>query len=945
MTLIFDPPSPRRLPGVRFEAPPQAPDDALPRMDIAFFVGFAASGPLTAAVAVESLTEFETVFGAGIVLARDAVTGEPVDGLLHPAVRGFFSQGGRRCWVLRVAGAEVRVSRFALPSLLTAWRDGPGAAWRFEPATLSARSPGSGADAVRVAARIVAAPAPTRVASFDGAILALRVATDLAVAPRAGDVMRLTFDDVRLYGRVAAASATDPDGSGVPVRLVTLAGLVALRPITATWPAPIPEAVALPALEPFSLAVTQGEWLTDGRLCIGVRIAAQRLPQAGDVAELTFDDASRNAWMALDEVELFEATGLDGQIKATLTGSPWEDAEGAWRVAIDAWQSAGEARTAQLLRVDLQTSTPPDAQSVLADLSMASDSEASAAGQSVFDLPDDEHVFSSDALPSDARLFAQEVAQRDARGRLRSRFALASEAATGERMLLPLGEAEDFDAALGALQSPLVALERDGLTAFGWRLFAEPALAVESCDMLADRAAALRDAGRVPQPLRGMHAAFGGDPQVFVDEPTLLAIPDAVQAGWRPVAAPVAAWTELPALSEPPDPCTGQPFRDCAASPLPRPRFVRGPDPLADGSFTLYWTRPANGVQYELQESINADFGTFAPIYDGPAMRFDVLGRKPGETYYRVRASLGERGSRWSAPVRIEIGAQGFETVPWTQEDMLSIHRLMLRTAAGRGDMLAVLAVPAHFSVPQAASYAMTLRSTRADATTVDGPAAIGKDETRALSHGALHHPWLMIRRDESAIWFPPDGSVCGQLAAGALERGAWIAVANKPLRDVVALGATGMRPTLEQRQRMLDAQVNLLRSAPAGFVVSSADTLTPEADWRPVNVRRLMCLLRRLVLRRGVTYVFEPNDDTLRRTVERGFETLLDDLFRRGAFAGARAPAAYRVNVGADIDTPQRRDAGQFWIELQVAPALPLSFLTVRLWRNGERVLSRETH
>jgi phage tail sheath protein FI len=105
------------------------------------------------------------------------------------------------------------------------------------------------------------------------------------------------------------------------------------------------------------------------------------------------------------------------------------------------------------------------------------------------------------------------------------------------------------------------------------------------------------------------------------------------------------------------------------------------------------------------------------------------------------------------------------------------------------------------------------------------------------------------------------------------------------------------------------------------------------------------MCLLRRLALRRGVTYVFEPNGDTLRRTVERSFEAALDGLFQRGAFAGTRADAAYRVNVSDQINTAQRRDAGQFWIELQVAPALPMQFLTVRLARNGERVLSRETH
>ena len=38
--------STRPLPGIRFDVPPAALDDPLPRMDVAVLVGFAASGPL-----------------------------------------------------------------------------------------------------------------------------------------------------------------------------------------------------------------------------------------------------------------------------------------------------------------------------------------------------------------------------------------------------------------------------------------------------------------------------------------------------------------------------------------------------------------------------------------------------------------------------------------------------------------------------------------------------------------------------------------------------------------------------------------------------------------------------------------------------------------------------------------------------------------------------------
>ncbi|MCW7541366.1 hypothetical protein OOT46_26495, partial [Aquabacterium sp. A7-Y] len=350
------------------------------------------------------------------------------------------------------------------------------------------------------------------------------------------------------------------------------------------------------------------------------------------------------------------------------------------------------------------------------------------------------------------------------------------------------------------------------------------------------------------------------------------------------------------------------------------------------------------GATYRLEESADADFASAAPLHEGPTARFTVLGRTPGTRYYRVRAVLGARRSPWSRPVRIEVGALGHETCDWQPRELLAIHRLMLRAAAGRGDVLAVLSLPEHHDAAMAAEHAEALRDPRphGDASL---PPAIGHEEAHALSHGALYHPWPVIRRDTEIIRFTPDGAACGQLAAAALSRGAWVAAANRPLRDVVALSPPGIEPTLAHRQQLLDAQVNLLRSAPHGFVISSSDTLTLDSAWRPVNVRRLMCLLRRLVLRRGADYVFEPNGATLRRTVERGFEAVLDTLFRRGAFAGAQARDAYRVDVSDVLNTAQRRDLGQFWVELKVAPALPMSFLTLRLVREGERLVSREVY
>src|ERR1700752_5168841 len=55
--------APRRLPGFRFETQAPPLPEVLPRMDIAVFVGFAASGPLQTPVAVESEPQFAAIFG------------------------------------------------------------------------------------------------------------------------------------------------------------------------------------------------------------------------------------------------------------------------------------------------------------------------------------------------------------------------------------------------------------------------------------------------------------------------------------------------------------------------------------------------------------------------------------------------------------------------------------------------------------------------------------------------------------------------------------------------------------------------------------------------------------------------------------------------------------------------------------------------------------------
>jgi len=76
---------------------------------------------------------------------------------------------------------------------------------------------------------------------------------------------------------------------------------------------------------------------------------------------------------------------------------------------------------------------------------------------------------------------------------------------------------------------------------------------------------------------------------------------------------------------------------------------------------------------------------------------------------------------------------------------------------------------------------------------------------------------------------------------------------------------------------------------------------------------------------------------------VQHQFERLLGELFKVGAFAGADAQEAFRVVADESLNTPPSVDRGRLIVELRVAPAAALAYLTVRLVTAGSGQLGVE--
>jgi hypothetical protein len=414
-------------------------------------------------------------------------------------------------------------------------------------------------------------------------------------------------------------------------------------------------------------------------------------------------------------------------------------------------------------------------------------------------------------------------------------------------------------------------------------------------------------------------------------------------------------------------------FEPCEEEILSAPRLLSVAAVSGESSFLLEWSAVPEATGYEVQEDV-------APALPSPTARettgtqLYVPRRGARTVYFRVRALRGAIRGPWSntrcVPGAPESQMQLVAPEAYEDDELLDVQLALMRLCAARGDLFALLSLPRHYRVEEAVAHQKALTWMPGEQDPPLRSAAhvpsLNPDERGAFSYAALYHPWIYTQQavtpaaaptaaavsagmgrpvtTAAARLQPPEGAVCGTYAARALSRGAWIAPANVPLRRVVALA-----PSLDGARwgtgaaALFASQINGVQRDPRGFMVLSAETLSPESAWQPVNARRLIILLRRFALREGERYVFQSNDRAFRRLIRRHFSRLLGELFKRGAFAGSSPEQSYQVRVNGGLNDRHHRERGRLVVELRVAPSRPAAFITVRLIQHGLEGLTVE--
>jgi hypothetical protein len=116
------------------------------------------------------------------------------------------------------------------------------------------------------------------------------------------------------------------------------------------------------------------------------------------------------------------------------------------------------------------------------------------------------------------------------------------------------------------------------------------------------------------------------------------------------------------------------------------------------------------------------------------------------------------------------------------------------------------------------------------------------------------------------------------------------------------------------------------------GYRVWGARTLSSDASWRYINVRRLFNFVEKSLQLGTMWTVFEPNDQRLWMRVRRDVNNFLMTVYSAGALFGATPAQAFYVKVDEELNPPATRDLGQLIIEIGIAPVKPAEFVIFRI-------------
>ncbi len=996
-----------QVPGVYFSAVIPRPADDLPRMDVAAFVGFAESGPLNLPVSVGSVAEFRNVFGNDIDLAWDNEYNRFQQSLLGATVEAFFSNGGERCVVVRVAGRDSQ-SPFVLTSrdfpLDSLYQVDSGV---VQACQLPARSPGSWSDDLRVGTQL-----NTRVLPLDRSGIAssglrylfekkdnsyrVRVLA-LPASIRRHDLVRLHFDELQLDVYLfVSETGQDEQGLWLGASETFWFEADSLGVLLST----VSENEGYSRVESLFAGTTESG-ITLAHLSINL-LVWQNGALVGRVQELALHGEHSRCWQHLPADDLLygdlqhlSPVDRDADL-AQLFGESSEPRFhlGASFPSLAAMQvRTGTLRTVPLgmsALADFSQARPPSPlvgpvaipdslrnglQQFSADLFIDPDFQDTRSDRLAAEI-EYKHVRRNELLRNESLLDEDGSAHLDALARLLAKGVHSlyfdphvSMIAVPDALHRPWSN--DVPEFPHVLEAPIInSLEYDperNIIEILWNAVAG-AVSYElhhSIDPGSPQA--------VPHSIAATDRLLLEESDSFVMTEGLMFSVEVAEGCSKLHSFRIFAngyrqrspWSATVMLHTP-----AKEFYDFGSADPTVLNFILGTGSVSETEIELIWSarNPESGAAnlvdaYELQRA--SDLGFFGAqsilIAASSSLTHDELLVSDVPVYYRIRGIENSVPGPWSNTVTV-LPRQLSKLVLQSPDepavtDLLAVHCACLRLCAVRNDAITLMALPEQSRTADALRCAQLLQNGNTISETLArrfgsgelSVPALNAGEMNALSFGALFHPWIINGSVHSGVPRVADEPVRRLPVLGAIG-GTLAAQANArgawiSAANIEFVDVLGSAQDLSSAQlaMLFQQHVNAIRRNPVKFAPVALDTLSRSGEFQILSVRRLFNLLVRLIRREGVQYVFENSGIDFRNRVQHYWDNLLSDLFRRGALQGRSPEQAYRVITDESVNTPQQTERGRLIVELQLAPSRPLRFIRVSLRQNKSEQLVLE--
>lgn len=200
-------------------------------------------------------------------------------------------------------------------------------------------------------------------------------------------------------------------------------------------------------------------------------------------------------------------------------------------------------------------------------------------------------------------------------------------------------------------------------------------------------------------------------------------------------------------------------------------------------------------------------------------------------------------------------------------------------------------------------------------------------------SFATLYYPWIKVASPfpgGESMYVPPSGHMAGIWARTDSTRGVHKAPANE-----IVQGAIGLEKSITKSEQdaLNPIGINCIRAFPGrGIRVWGARTLSSDASWRYINVRRLFNFIEKSIENGTQWVVFEPNNRDLWSKIRRDVTAFLKRVWMDGALFGATPDEAFYVKCDDELNPVEVRDAGQVITEIGICPVKPAEFVVFRI-------------